>query len=396
MSCRNCGAPLPDLGGQATGACPSCGTLYGERAELEEYAAAVVSGQPVARPKELDTSRLKVSFEPAVSGDYRSPGAGGTLTISLRYLNPMTLLAFFLGVVALAALGYVWYLAVEQSSFLAPTLVSLPLGLYAWKRLTSIFDGLLIRVAEGKLYCRQSRFWPRVQSELSAKDITQLFTAKMGRGYCLYARLADGKVKPLIRHIGNPVLGVYFERQIEVALGLQDRPEQQELAKNRKLPGRASRPLAVVMEVAVLSLLVGIPMFTLKGCSTGLAELSVGDQPSEVGFELEEGANVKLTSEIDLATHDWRYRDDIPRAFTFEIEILQGQKSVTRLSCDPFDVFVWVSSSDNHYVDSFWGPMNHCSTKLGSGHYTLRAVRKWKPNMQRLPLDASKLGVRKD
>ncbi len=73
MGCRNCGAPLPDLGTQAMGTCPSCGTLYGVRAEIEEYAAGIVAGRPVERPKSLPASRLKVRFDPGRAGTIGIP-----------------------------------------------------------------------------------------------------------------------------------------------------------------------------------------------------------------------------------------------------------------------------------------------------------------------------------
>ncbi len=57
---------------------------------------------------------------------------------------------------------------------------------------------------------------------------------------------------------------------------------------------------------------------------------------------------------------------------------------------------MWTSSSSNHYVSGFWGPMDNCALKLAPGRYTVRAVRQWKPNMQRIGLDESVLGVRED
>jgi hypothetical protein len=40
--------------------------------------------------------------------------------------------------------------------------------------------------------------------------------------------------------------------------------------------------------------------------------------------------------------------------------------------------------------------MDNCALELAPGHYTVRAVRKWKPNLQRIGLDESVLGLRED
>jgi hypothetical protein len=396
MGCRNCAAPLPDLGAQATGACPSCGTLYGVRAEIEDYAAGVVAGRPVERPKSLASSRLKVRFDPGAGGDYRNRGADRTLTITLRYFSKMSFVSLLLGLLGLAGLGYVWYVGVQTHSYVIAGLVTLPVGFYIWARVSSVFDSLLIRASGGELIYVQSDIRPRIQAKVPIADITQLFTARTGRTFVLVARLRDGTAKLLVRDIGKAELAIYLERQIELALGIQDQAVDKELPKNAPSPKRASPLKVFVIEFAILTVFVLAPSLGMKACGTSLAEIAVADEPHQTDFELKKATRLSFTSEIELTESNWRYPKDIPRAMTFEIEILQAGKTISQLSCDPFEVFAWTTRSHNHSLNGFWGPMDNCVLELAPGHYTVRAARKWKPNMQRIGLDESVLGLRED
>jgi hypothetical protein len=393
MGCRNCGTPLP--GDQATGACPACGTLYGERAELEEYAAAVISGLPVERPKAIATPRLKVRFKRGAS-DGTTPLGDGSLDITLRYFSPRTLLAFLLGLLALAGLAYIWQLALTNHSYVVAGLVSVPVGFYVWVRVTALFDGLVVRLAGGKLQCSQSRFWPRTQVRLPTADIVQLFTVQAGGAFSLLARTANGKSRLLVRNIGDAELGVYLERQLELALGVADQPVQSELPRGAALPKRASRVRPFLVEIGLLGLFVVAPVFGMRACGVSMAELAVGDQPKEASFVLDRSGPLFFTANIHLVSHHFRGRSQVPRVMTFQIEILQGDRSVTTLSCDPFDVDVWTSGGGKYYVDSFWGPMSHCTVKLPAGRYTLRAVRRWKPGAKRVVFEESVLELRRE
>jgi hypothetical protein len=305
----------------------------------------------------------------------------------------MAAVSLLLGVLAVVGLVWVWQLAIRARSWVVPSLVTIPVAFYAWARVTSVFDGLLIRAADGELFCRQSRSWPRIQAKVAIADIAQVFTAQTGRTYSLFARLRSGKAKLLVRNMSNPRLAVYFESQIERALGIEDRPDEKELPRNAPLPRPTSRSRMILMELGMLSLFLLAPAVGLSAC-TPLVELEVADTPTEKPFALKKHALVTFTSEIELTDNKWRYRSEIPRSFTFEIQILRDGQEVTALSCDPFDLSVWTSSSSNKQVSSFWGPMSHCSAELDSGHYTLRAVRRWKPGAERIGLDESNLGLR--
>jgi hypothetical protein len=393
MGCRNCGAPLPDEA--ALGACPSCGTLYGERAEIDEWARAVVAGRPeVERPKFLATPRLKVEFEPEISDGHRRAGPSARLTIVFRYFGAMALLSLLLGSLALAGLVYVWVLGIRARSWVIPPLVTLPVGFYAWARITSVFDRLLIRAAEGQLFCQQNRFWPHIESKVAIDDIAQLFAAQTGGAYSVLARLKDGKSKLLVRNMANPRFAVYLERQVEHALGIEDRPEEKELPKDAVLPRSVSRKKMLAIEVVLLAVFVLAPIVGLSACGTSLFELEVGDTPTEASFDLKQHRSVTFTSDIDLSEAKWRYREDIPRVVTFEIHLLRDGVELQTLYCDPFDVFAWTTTSSNKRLSSFWGPMHGCSAELDAGHYTLRAVRNWKAGAPRIGLDGAVLGAR--
>ena len=379
------------------GACPSCGTLYGARAEIEEFAASVVAGRPVERPRSLATSRLKVRFDPGAAGDYRSPRPDPTLTITFRYFGATSFVSLFLALLGLAGLGYVWLLALRMHFYLVASLVSLPVAFYTWSRVSSVFDSLLIRVSGGELFCRQSRTWPRIQARFPVADVTQLFAARTGRLYSLLVGLPGGNAKPLARNIGNPELAVYFERQIELALGIQDLEIVQELPRNAPFPKPASPLRGLVTQLVVLGLLVVAPIAGLRAYGGALVKVAVADEPHQMPFELTKATRVYFTSRIELTENNWPYLDDIPHVLTFKIDILRDGKPVSHLSCDPFKVFLWTSTNhDRYYLHAFWGRMDDCSTQLAPGHYTLRAVRRWKPNMQRIRLNQSVLGLRKD
>ncbi len=394
MGCRNCGAPLPEE--QAIGVCPHCGTLFGERAELEEYAAAVLSGQPLERPKSIATPRLKVDFQRGTRGDYRSAGSDRSLVITLRYFSARSLVGLLLGLLALAGIGLLWYLALRSRVYGFASVATVLLAVYAWFRLTVPFDKLLVRLSGEKLYCRQSRFWPRIETTLPCADIVQLFTLQTGRTFALLARLQDGKARPLVRNMGNAELGVYLERQLELALGVADQPEPRELPRNAALPKPARRRLrGFAIELGIVATLVIVPIFGIRACGTAMARIDVGAQPRETSFKLDKPARVTFLAKIELSHDRWRSRKRIPKVLTFDIDIQRNGVSLRRLGCDPFAVDVWTSSSHNYEVHGFWGPMKNCALKLSPGRYTITAVRRWKPGEKHIALETSVLEVRR-
>lgn len=391
-NCRNCAAPLPDPAAVAAGACPSCGTLFGARAEIEEYAQAVLAGRPeVQRPPGLPPD-MKVRWDP------RGPDpAAGELTLTIRYLRPIVIVPFTFGLVALAALVYGWHLALEAQRWWVAVLASPLVGIYAWVRVTSVFDRLFVRVADGVVVVQQRRFWPKIETRLRIDEIRQLFATHGGNAYHVCARKADGKVVPLVKNLRTPQLAVYFERQLEQVSRIADQAEANELARNAPLPKPSSRVRALVVDAVFMAVILGVPMLLLTMCGSELGELAVKDEPSEIAFDVERGGRVYFTSEIDLVDNDWLYREDIPRSFSYRIQILKAGKPFAELHCDPFDVFVWVSGSNNKYIDSFWGPMERCAVQVSEpGTYTLRAWRSWKPGMPRIRLEESNLAPRQN
>lgn len=358
---------------------------------MDEYVEAVLAGRSdVQRPQGLPR-RLNVRREPPTRG------GAAELTITLPYLTAFSVLPFSLGLLAAAALAYGWHLALAAERWWVALLATPFIGIYAWVRLSSVFDRLLVRAGEAGVFVQQSRVWPKIEVSLAADDLRQLFAVRTGNSYGVVARKADGTAVPLVRGLRTGELAVYLERQIEQVLKIVDRPEANELARDAPLPRPASRLKALIFDGMFLATIVGVPLVLSTMCGSELGELAVGDEPTEISFEAKRAGRVYFTSEIDLTDNQWRYREDIPRSFTVKIQLMKSGRQHAELECDPFEVFVWVSGSHKKHVDSFWGPMQDCAVQLEEpGTYTLRAWRVWKPAMPRLRLDESKVAPRQD
>lgn len=378
------------------GVCPRCGTLFGQRGEIEEYAASIVSGQPLERPKSIPGRRLSVHFEEGTHGDYRSGAGDGSLVIKLRSFNTRSLIGLLVALLGLGGIALLWYLAFAAQVYAVATLGTALLGFYVWFRLTLLFDPLLIRLSGGQLLVSERHRWPRNETTLRAADIVQLSTIQQGNSYFLCARMTDGHAESLVNGIGNAALGVYLERQLETALGVADEPVPGELGRDVALPKPARLRLrGLVIELGVIGTLVLAPVCGIRTCGTALTQFEVGEQPGEASFELDSPAKVFFTAKIHLAEDKWNDPALVPQVLDFDIDILKGEKSVDRLSCNPFALSTWTASGPGPELDSFWGPMDHCSVKLPPGRYTVRAVRRWKPGAKHVGLDESRLGVRR-
>jgi hypothetical protein len=325
------------------------------------------------------------------------PGSSpGALAITIPQFTAFSLVPLALGLLAVAALVYGWHLALLSERWWLAAIATPFLTLYAWLRLTSVFDRVLVRVANGEVFVEQSRFWPTIRLRVRSDRIRQLFSIRAGYGYAVAAHL-DDKTAVLLRPLRSPHLALYFERQIEHALGIHDQPRQNEIGRNQALPSPPSRAKPLVFDAVFLSIMAGVPLLFLQMCGTELAELAVTDQPSEISFDVKRPGRIYFTAEVDVTDHDWRSRSDIPHSFNFHIEVLRDTNPIAKLVCDPFELFVWVSGSSGKRVDSFWGPMDSCAVHLREpGTYTLRAWRNWKPGMPRIRLDETNLAPRQD
>lgn len=340
----------------------------------------------------LPSSRLKVHYELPPAAGYRTDGASavrtGRLTIRLRYFGWRSLLPVLLLLLATAGLGYAWYLALWSRLYLVVSVATVPVVLFVWLRLTAVADGLFIRVADGELLARTSKRWPRVQVTLPSDEIQQLFVLATDRAYGLYARTGDFKTTLLVRQISNPALAWYLERQLEAVLGIADRPVPGELPKVGAAPKGIVPMRSWALQLSFLALFVGAPVGTLRACGQQLAQLSVVDQPKEVRVVVDRPGKAYFTSEVDLATAEHRYREDLPKSVVHRIQLLDGSEILGDLSCDPFEMFAWTTSSSNESIGSFWGPMADCSMALPrTGAFTLRAWRQWDSAKPRIGLE---------
>ena len=400
--CKRCGKALP---GSSTGqpvTCPSCGVVQGALAEIDEYAAAVVAGNTDAEPPaSLPRRRLKVSFVPASPGaGYRSGAstdeALGELTIVLRYFGLRSVAPLLVALAAIGGAAYGWHLAVLSNSFWMSVPSTVLVALFVYFRFTAAFDSLLIRVADGELFARSSRFWPKVQVKIPSGQIQQLFVTRADKGYALIVGFEDFKSQQLVRQIESPVVARYLERQLETVLGLGDRPVAGELSKADAEPKALLRLLrSWALQLLAVILFVVPTILGLRACGAELAVLEVLDNPRQVALELPKAGRIYFTSEVDLATAHHGTREGMPRSVALRIQILDGTEPLSDLTCDPLEMTAWVTNGSNNKISGFWGPMDDCSVTLPrAGSFTLRAWRQWDPSKPRLPLAQTILAAR--
>ncbi len=392
-NCRQCGAPLPAA--EARGACATCGTLFGGIAEVEEYARAVVAGRTdLPRPAALPGRRMKVSFESAVGSAYREGQTPGRLRVRISTAHGFNLVMWPFSAATLACVIYVWQLRGVEGFHFGLAIASLLIGLYALKRTLTLFDRFELEVADGVVRSTSSRFWPRAVRTVRIEDIAQLYAAQVGRLYALLALKRDGKKQFVAAGIGSAELALYLERQVEAAAGLADAPVPEELARNAPLPAPPNRLRFALIEMALIGGIVTAGMLTLRGCGTPLATLDLTDEAQEAAFSLDKPARIFFSAELELRRADYRYRDGIPRALRYELGVLRGDQTVTTLTCDPVEMFVWVSGSHNDYIQSLEGSIDDCSVELPAGSYRLRARRVWNGGVDRPDYEETRVVLR--
>ncbi len=392
--CRHCTAPLPPVGPGGAGACSACGTLFGLQADLEEYAKAVLDGRSdVPRPSALPQKRMRVEWQRSADENYRERRAG-RLNIVISHLAARSLALWPLTLLAAGGVAYGWwYLRGTFSWILA--LATLFVAARVVRRTLTLFDRFELSLDESTLRTSTSRFWPRRVVELPRANVAQLFAIKPARGYGLAAATKDGKTRIIAFPIATAELAWYLERQVELAAGIGDKAVAKELNRSMPAPKTSTRLLTFV-EVGFLLLLTGGAVFGVRSCGAPLGSVAVQEVPRELSVELPKAGVLFFSTELDFAQSRYYGLDEVPRSMRYDIQVLQGAKALHSMSCDPVDMFIWVSSTTNKKYSSVEGRMNGCAVKLPAGTYTVRVARTWLPGPRRVRYSQTEITARLD
>jgi hypothetical protein len=392
-SCRNCGAPLAEA---AAGECRGCGTLFGPRPEIREYAEAVLEGNAtVARPELLDIAAMRVTIEGDAGGEsYRDAAAPSRrLRFELHYGNwkNIAMVPFALAAGGLLIWGWMRLVASELSWWWMVPL-ALMVGYYVYARVTTVFDRFSLVADRERVRWETSRYWPREVHDIPVSKIAQLCVLHQGNHYTLQLRPKEGQ--PLgVMTVALGAIPLYLEALLENVLALADAPVPDEMRHDApvpKLPKGGTRRR--FLETVIVSSMVAVPFVVVASCGRTGREFMLTEQVGEVTVTTEQPAQLKFNTGVEFTSSVWRSLSDVPRTLRYEIEVLSGEKSVAKLNCDPFDTFLWFSNTSNKRLSSFTGSMNGCETSLpAAGSYRIRARRVAQPGAEQLPLKSTEL-----
>jgi hypothetical protein len=389
-NCRNCGAPLAPT---AAGQCRGCGALFGPRPEIREYAAAVLEGNAtIARPELLDIRALRVTLE----GDAGQSGYRGTsrrIRVELHYGNwkNLAMLPFALAAGGLTIWGWV-QLVTHDLRWWWMVPLSLLVGYYVYVRITAAIDRFSLVADRDRVRWETSRYWPREAHDVPAEKIEQLSVISHGNVFTLQLRPKQGQPLPVIS-VALGAIPLYLEALLEHVLALPDAPVPGELRQDAPVPknprGGARRRF---LETVIVSAMVAVPFVVVASCGRSGTELMLTEAYTEVTITTDRPAVLKFNTRVELSRAEWRSLSEAPRTLEYEIEVLSGESSIAKLDCDPFDVFLWGSSSNDKRIYGYTGSLNRCETRLpAAGTYRIRGRRVAAPGTPPLPLKTTEL-----
>jgi hypothetical protein len=363
--------------------------------EIERYARAVLARRrDVAAPGTLGERRVRVQLDEDSSafGYRESPQTTRKLLIKLSYFSSFNLWMLPVGLAAACGVAHAWWLRRAAGFSLWLAAITLLVAALVLRRVLALFDHFEIRVTDGVLRTRDSLFWPRLVRTVRLEDVTQLFVTERAGAFAVAARLRDGRSQTIVSNIASADFALYLERLIEIAFELPQLQVPGEIDRNAA-PPRGSVRRAAVIQAAVMAILAGGSVVMVRGCGVPLAELDLADEPRERRFTVERPTEVFVTTDLEFTHAKWRTLSEVPKALVYEIEI-RGAASVVELSCDPTDVFLWISSSSGESLSSYEGPIRRCTAMLPPGSYSISARRVWRPELPRIELDSTSITLR--
>lgn len=383
-SCRICGQALPAGDGSLVATCSSCGAVNGAGSEIEEYAASVVALRTAPKPPAaLQRHRLKVQFEPPA------------LTIRMSYFGFRTATGLLLGLGTVAGLAYAVHLSIGANVYAPAAVAALAVVPFLCLRVVAAFDSLLIRAADDLLLVRSRRIWPKRQRAVPIEQIQELFVARQGSGYTLFAGAGGPEARPLLERLADPALAYYLERQLKAALALDEPSVSASVPK----PRRRRSPLALLESVAVqlgiVALVLGSAVGFLHVIGEELVEVVALDAPRRVSLVVPKPGRIFFTVEVDLVDGVYSHQGVMPHSMELQIQLTRDGSKVGELTCDPLKGDAWVTHEHEQKIGRFWGSMDDCALEISKpGEYTLEAWRTWKPGVPRLRTNRTILGVR--
>lgn len=311
---------------------------------------------------------------------YRDPGSSSELVVERRLAHRGHLVGAAAWVLSAAVTGGLWVervtLAGDVALASAPPFWIAAAVLLLWGVLLGLAATRRQRVVvrDGELRVRGPR-----ERTFSRDEIDQLFlegTPGHPHQVRLMAQLVAGPRVLLVPALPSPSQGRFLEGAIEEALGLDDRPVENELPRAPAAddPSPPARRRTMGASVLLGALVSALPLGA-RACGTpiGAVDVDLGGGEAHTRLHLDEPHTVSVIGDAALAGEALSGRnvslDDLP-ALPLRIEAAdQG------LVCDPFDVFIRTSArntSRHHW--SFEGPIEGCSLSLPAGTTTLRVV----------------------